>query len=153
MSVEENKAVVQRFFDEFQNAKKEEVLYELVAPEYEGTKEPGQTGGNSGPAAFKQVMRMGLKAIPDLHVTVHDLIAEGDRVVATLTLKGTHTGPYFGLPATGRQFSIAVIDVYRVVDGKIVEGWSVIDALAFFNQLGLVPSFAELARVDEWEPD
>lgn len=153
MSVEENNAIVQRLFDEFFNAKKVKVVDELLAPGFDGLKAPGQTEGGSDRETFKQLARMGFKAIRDWRVTVHDLIAEDDKVVATLTLRGTHEGPYFGLPPTGRRTEEPAIDIYRIADGKIAEAWSLVDALTLFNQIGLGPSFEELARVDEWKPE
>jgi steroid delta-isomerase-like uncharacterized protein len=151
MSTEDNKALVHRLFDEVINGKNLDVVDEILAPDFDGMKSPGQEGDGSGRETWKQLNAMLFQAFPDFHVTIHDSIAAEDKVAVPLTIRGTHTGPYFGLPPSGEQVMVTAIDVYRIAGGKIAEGWSIVDALAFFNQLGLVPSFGELARVAEWE--
>jgi steroid delta-isomerase-like uncharacterized protein len=79
-------------------------------------------------------------AFPDLHITVEDLIAEGDRVVGRVTFRGTHSKDFQGMPATGKQIEMQVIDILRVEDGKIMERWGVADNLAMMQQLGAMPA-------------
>lgn len=74
------------------------------------------------------------------HFTVEDVIAEGDRVMVRWTNAGTHVGEFAGIPATGRTFQIAGIDVYRVEDGRLAEHWHVVDQLSMLGQLGLLPA-------------
>jgi uncharacterized protein YhfF/ketosteroid isomerase-like protein len=74
-------------------------------------------------------------AFPDLRTDIEDLIAERDRVVARLSLRGTHQGEFRGIAPTGRAVHFTAIRVYRVADGKIVESWANQDALGLLTQL------------------
>jgi steroid delta-isomerase-like uncharacterized protein len=93
----------------------------------------------TGAAALKHVWSTLLRAFPDLHVEVEDLIAEGDKVVCRNTVTGTHRGEYLGLAATGRTVSYSEIFVFRFADGRIAETWGVVDVLSQLRQLGLAP--------------
>jgi predicted ester cyclase len=137
MSTEDNKAVVRRFYEEVMNQKKRAVLDEVFdlnvvdhfAP-------PGTPGGLEG---ARQTLGMFLTAFPDLHFTVEDLIAEGDKVVARATLSGTQQGTFMGIPATGKRVTITGIDINRFVGGKSVEHWVEMDTLGMMQQLGVIP--------------
>jgi predicted ester cyclase len=78
-------------------------------------------------------------AFPDLKVTVEDLIAEEDRVVERLTLQGTHKGVFMGAPPSGARATWGFINIYRIVDDKVVEVWSEGDHLGLMQQIGLIP--------------
>ncbi|HWU37535.1 MAG TPA: ester cyclase, partial [Candidatus Acidoferrum sp.] len=78
-------------------------------------------------------------AFPDFHNTIEELIAEGDKVVARLTYRGTHRGHLFGIVPTGRQVVYSGIAIFRIAGGKIVDGWVIGDTLALMQQLGAVP--------------
>jgi len=137
MSTEDNKAVVRRFYEEVMNQKKRAVLDEVFdlnvvdhfAP-------PGTPGGLEG---ARQTLGMFLSAFPDLHFTVEDLVAEGDKVVARATLSGTQQGTFMGIPATGRHVTITGIDINRFEGGKSVEHWVEMDTLGLMQQLGVIP--------------
>jgi steroid delta-isomerase-like uncharacterized protein len=86
---------------------------------------------------------MFLAAFPDLNITVEDLIAEGDRVVARWTLRGTHQGASLGMPPTGKQVTMPGISVVRLAGGKSAEQWVIHDQLGMLQQLGLVPAPAQ----------
>jgi steroid delta-isomerase-like uncharacterized protein len=77
-------------------------------------------------------------AFPDLHVTIHEIIAEGDKVVASWTLTGTHRGVWRGIPATGHTIEWNATDMYTISDGKIASLQRAADNLALFKQLGAV---------------
>ncbi|SVC43815.1 uncharacterized protein METZ01_LOCUS296669 [marine metagenome] len=79
-----------------------------------------------------------LDAFPDLKVTIEDQIAEGDMVVTRYTAKGMQHGMYRGVLPTGESVSYTVISIQRVVDGKIVEGWRVVDVLEIVHQIGAI---------------
>ena len=93
----------------------------------------------TGAEALKQVWTILLRAFPDLHVTVEDLIAEGDKVVIRNTVTGTNLGEYMGRPPTGRSVTYNEIFIFRFADGRIAETWGVVDALAQMRQLGVAP--------------
>jgi steroid delta-isomerase-like uncharacterized protein len=79
-------------------------------------------------------------ALPDINITVEDVIAEGDKAVTRYTIRGTHQGETgeFG-PPTGKQMELKGITIHRFEDGKIVEEWESYDNLSVLQQLGLVP--------------
>ena len=79
------------------------------------------------------------KAFADLAVTTDDVVAEGDRVVARVTITGTHKGRFLGVEPTGKAITIRSIDIWRIEDGRLKEHWDVVDRLDFMQQLGLVP--------------
>jgi steroid delta-isomerase-like uncharacterized protein len=89
--------------------------------------------------ALNRVWSTLLRAFPDLHVEVEDLIEEGDKLVCRNTVTGTHQGEYLGLAATGKAVTYREIFVFRFADGRIAETWGVVDVLAQLRQLGLVP--------------
>jgi steroid delta-isomerase-like uncharacterized protein len=93
----------------------------------------------TGAQALKQVWAMLLRAYPDLHVTVEDVIAEGDKVVCRNVVTGTHQGEYMGLPPTGRSVTYNEIFIFRFEGGRIAETWGVVDVLAQLRQLGAIP--------------
>lgn len=137
MSEEENKAKTRRFMDEVFNKGNMAVINELLAPNLvEHNPFPGYPPGLEG---FKQGVAAFRKGFPDLHITVDDLIAEGDKVVIRSTMSGTHKGDFMGTPATGKQVKVAGIDIVRIVGGKAVEHWGITQDLEMMQQLGLVP--------------
>ncbi len=94
----------------------------------------------TGAQALKQVWAILLRAFPDLHVTVEDVIAEADRVVTRNTVTGTHQGELMGIPPTGKSVSYNEIFIFRFVNGRIAETWGVVDSLSLMRQLGVTPA-------------
>ncbi len=91
-----------------------------------------------GIEAEKQVVVLLRTAFPDIHLTVVDLITEGDKVVVRWTLRGTHKGDFQGVPATGKPIEVTGTSTNRFANGKIVEAWANWDALGLMRQLGAV---------------
>ena len=135
MSVEENKAIMRRFWDVWEEGNIE-LLDELLAPDYvnHNLAAPDLP---PGPEGVKQIVSMFRSAMPDLEVVIEDMIAEDDKVATRYALEGTHRGELFGAAPTGKQLSIKSITVERVLDGKIVEHWRVTDELDMMRQLGV----------------
>ena len=137
MSIEANKALVRRYYEEVLNGRRVHLLDELAAPDYvENDPLPGQGNGREG---IKQRVAMLLDALAPTF-TVADVVAENDRVVVRWINSGTHVAPFLGIPATGRSFRMAGIDIHRVADGQLAEHWHVVDQFAMLQQLGLLPA-------------
>jgi steroid delta-isomerase-like uncharacterized protein len=96
----------------------------------------------TGTQKLKEVFARLHRAYPDLHVTVEDLIAEGDKVVSRNSVTGTHQGEYMGVPPTGRSVAYNEIFVFRFAGGRIAETWGVVDVLSQMQQLGAIPGGA-----------
>jgi steroid delta-isomerase-like uncharacterized protein len=94
----------------------------------------------TGAQALKQVWAVLLRAFPDLHVAVEDVIAEGDKIVSRHTVTGTHQGEYMGRPPTGKSITYNEIFIFRFVNGRIAETWGVVDVLSQMRQLGAIPA-------------
>ena len=92
----------------------------------------------TGAELLKEVFRRLLRAFPDLHVTVEDMIAEADKVVARDTVTGTHQGDYMGIPPTGKPVAYNEIFIVRIADGRIAETWGIVDVLSQMRQLGVI---------------
>lgn len=137
MSTEENKAIVRRFFEEILNKGNMAVADELFAPNYRfhfpGAPEPTDSEG------MKQTLTVFRTGFPDLHFTIEDLIAEGDKVAMRFAFRGTHNGEFQGIAPTGKQVSVTGIAVHRIVNGKIVEDRPALDQLGMLQQLGVIP--------------
>jgi predicted ester cyclase len=78
--------------------------------------------------------------IPDLRVTIEELVAEGDKVAVRRSYEGTHRGELLGIPPTGKQVRIGGISIFRLTEGKIAEHWEQLDRLALMQQLGVIPA-------------
>jgi steroid delta-isomerase-like uncharacterized protein len=134
---EENKALARRLFEEIWNKGKMDVADEIYDDRYvthgHGVELP------SGPAGFKQLVSIFRKAFPDIHFTIEDQIAEGDKVVTRWKNHGTHKGDLMGIPATGKEVVITGISIIHVVSGKIFEGWNNWDRMGMMQQIGGVP--------------
>jgi steroid delta-isomerase-like uncharacterized protein len=89
-----------------------------------------------GIAGFIYAVQLLHASFPDLRITVDDLIAEGDKVVARLTARGTHQGTFRAIPPTGQFVQWSGIRIFRIADGKIVEHWATWDDLSLLRQLG-----------------
>jgi steroid delta-isomerase-like uncharacterized protein len=137
MRLDDNKALARRFFDEVWNQGNLAVIDELTASNFiDHDPMPGQASGIEGVRQFVQKYR---SAFPDLHITVEDVIAEGEQVVLRWTAKGTHKGPFFDMPVTGKSATVRGITINRIRNGKFVEGWTSFDQLNMLAQLGLAP--------------
>lgn len=130
MSLEENKMVVRRWIDAYNRRNLD--FDEFIAPDYfDHTNQVDAAG-------LRQLFNMGLKAFPDWHETIENIIAEGDMVWVLLTYRGTHRGEFMGLPPTGNEIATKAVDIYRIVNGKLAEYWNVTDNLHLFNALGAI---------------
>lgn len=136
---EQNRDLARRVFDEAFNQGRLCIIEELCAPDIV-LHSPTLTelGRGRGPIkAFVGGLRAGF---PDLQIEIDDIITEGDKVVIRWhTTRQTHTGPYQGLPPTGRQVRMTGIDIFRIADGQIVEVWVEIDAVGGLRQMGVLP--------------
>ena len=138
MSTEANKTSVRRFYDEVFNKKNRAAIDEFIDPNHvDHAAPPGTPGGLAG---AKQTIGMYLTAFPDLHFTVEDMIAEGDKLVARLTVRGTQQGAFMGIPPTGKHVTVTAIDISRMAGGKSVEHWIEMDTLGMMQQLGVIPA-------------
>jgi predicted ester cyclase len=118
---EQNKMIVARFNEEMLGKGNLGILDELIAPDFKNhTAPPGVPEGPAGLAAFIRVLR---SAFPDLAVEIQEQVAEADLVTTRKMLRATHRGEFMGVPATGKQVAISVIDIIRLRDGKYVEHW------------------------------
>ena len=141
MSTEENKALAHRYYAEMNKQTYLALLEEVCAPDLVWHDAPPSTP--PGLAGVKQVHTALFTAFPDMHATVDDLIAEGDKVVVRATMRGTHQGEFMGIPPTGKQVSWTGIGIDRFKDGKFVESWFNEDDLCLLQQLGAIPQMAQ----------
>ena len=138
MSTEANKTSVRRFYDEVFNKKNRAAIDEFIDPNHvDHAAPPGTPGGLAG---AKQTIGMYLTAFPDLHFAVEDMIADGDKLVARLTVRGTQQGAFMGIPPTGKHVTVTAIDISRMAGGKSVEHWIEMDTLGMMQQLGVIPA-------------
>jgi len=140
MSTEQNKTFVRRYWEQVWNQGNLAVVDELIASDFDGHPLPSDPDFGRGPAGQKQLVGMYRTAFPDLHMTIEDMTAEGDRVVVRWTVRGTQTGEMMGIPATGKPTTVTGMFLNRLAAGKIVEGWGNFDALGMMQQLGLLPT-------------
>ena len=99
--------------------------------------DPGLPFEVVGPEGVRQLADALLPGIPDLELPIEDVIAEGEKVLVRLRVRGTHGGELMGIPATGRRIDIAVLDLFQIRDGKLIEHWALLDNLGMLRQLGV----------------
>jgi len=137
---EENKAIIRRVIDEVLNGQGNlDVADELFAPDYVGHN-PASPVDTRGPEGVKGFASMFRSAFPDVHFSVEDQVAEGDKAVTRWRGSGTHQGNLMGLAPTGNRVSFVGITINRLEDGKVAEEWQIFDALGMMQQLGAIPS-------------
>jgi len=129
---------MRRVVEEVLNQKDLDLVDEFYATDYV-FHVPGNPTIRSS-EGFKQYFSTLFAAFPDFHITIEDIFAEGDKVVSRLTMRGTQTGEFMGIPPTGKQTTATGILINRFADGKIVEDWESYDFLSFMQQLGIIPS-------------
>ncbi len=138
-AVEKNKVVARRLADEVFSAGNMRTLEEILAANYvnHNIPVPGIPGTKDG---FKRIVAATRQAFPDVHVTIKDMVAEGEFVVFRDTVQATSRGDFFGIPANGKRLEWTEIHFLRIVSGQIVEHWTNFDQLGILRQLGAIPS-------------
>ena len=134
---QENKNAMRRFFEEVYNDGNLGLFDELTATHF-----LSHDPGNPSPdrEGVKQVIVAIRTAFPDVRFTADDLIAEGDKVAARFTMRGTHRAEFMGVPATGKEILVTGIDIVRFEDGKAAEHWHEWSGLGLLQQLGVLPT-------------
>ncbi|TFH04505.1 MAG: ester cyclase [Candidatus Thorarchaeota archaeon] len=130
--IDENKAIGRKMMEAV-NKQDLDALDDLLVPEYMNKQLKLQSRED-----LKEILRRQYKGMPDVHRTLEDIIADENSVWIKVTITGTHTGEYRGIAPTGKKYVMEAVPHYRIVDGKIVEGWSVWNPLDLFKQLGVI---------------
>jgi steroid delta-isomerase-like uncharacterized protein len=128
MSAKENKGLMRRFFNEYNKGKAAAMAAIDRSIDTRDLKD------------FKQMESEAFDAFPDMHVTIDDMVAEGDKVATRVTMTGTHKGEYMGIPPTSKKVTVSGIFIDRFAGGKIVEDNGIFDTLGLMRQLGLAPT-------------
>lgn len=143
------KHIVKRFVEELWNARRLDVADQIFSEDCVTHQlrsgvlaEPARRG----PQAMKEHVSGWLMSFPDLHFNIEQMIAERDRVVSQLVMEGTHQGTWMGISPTGQRLHIRMITIHRIANRKIAEDWVLVESLGLFQQLGALPSTAELIR-------
>lgn len=134
MSTAENKALVRNLMDAWNSGDLPRMMQYWSPDMVHYSRGEVLDAGTVGAA-----MQMVMDAFPDLKMNVEHMVAEGDLVCSVMTLTGTHTGSFLGMPPTGKEVSIALQGMVRIADGKVTEHWGTADGLALLQQLGLIP--------------
>jgi steroid delta-isomerase-like uncharacterized protein len=132
-----NKQIARQVFEEIQSKGNTALVDQIVARDYVGHTPPNDIHGPEGVKQFDAMLRT---AFPDILVTVDDQIEEGDQVTTRWTCRGTHQGPFLNVPPTGKQVKMTGVTVFRIADGKLVEGWNRPDLLSLLQQIGAMPA-------------
>jgi predicted ester cyclase len=140
MSQEQMKEAFRRVVEEAYSQGDLKVLDDVFAPgfvEHQAGIVPPTVDGVKGSIAFLRA------AFQDLRLSLEEIVASGDKTWARITARGSHQGPFMGVPPTGKPFAITVLDVCRFENGKVVEHWGVADQLALMAQIGALPKPAQ----------
>jgi steroid delta-isomerase-like uncharacterized protein len=137
MTIETNKRIMHRF-TEFINSASEKLAAELISPNAV-FHVPGRPEPLQGPAGYLEIIGMMRVGFPDIQWTLEEMIAEGDKVAARFTMRGTHQGTFFGVPPTGKKIAVSAMNFYRLSDGQFVEERGQPDLLGLLQQIGAVP--------------
>lgn len=138
MSLEdENKELVRRVY-ELANRRELNAFFELLAPEYVEHLPTGDISLEQ----VRQYARTFFNAFPDVHFTIEDMVAEGDKVAVRVTWAGTHKGVFMDIAPTGNKIDITNANVIKIVAGKWVEFWNITD-IRLIQQLGVIPQRGE----------
>ena len=132
MSLEENKEIGRKMMEAV-NKQDMGLLDDLVVPGYVNPQLKLRSRED-----LKQILNRQYGGFPDVHRTIEDIIADAETVWLRVKITGTHTGEYRGIAPTGKKYIMDAVPHYRIVDGKIVEGWSVWNPLDLFKQLGVI---------------
>ena len=135
MELEENKALVRRYYQEVLTGHDRDLLARLLDPSLVSH----VCGGPDARAgAYAAAVDATHAAFPDLVVTVHDQVAEEDKVATRWSATGTHAGDFAGVPATGRLVTVSGIHIHRVRHGRLIEHWEELNLLGVLRQLGVL---------------
>lgn len=134
MLTDDNKALVQRFFDEVINQRNLAVLDQFISPNAVNHTVPAGL-----PQGVSQFLGLHLNAFPDVKATVQELLADGDKVVALVSYRGTQQGTFRAISPTNKQITVMGINIFRIANGKMVEHWGLTDRLSALQQMGVVP--------------
>jgi steroid delta-isomerase-like uncharacterized protein len=133
-----NKAVIQAFIEDVINQGRLERANDLVTEDFvELDPLPGQVQGREG---LKAVIDALHSAFPDMHWVVKEMVAEGEKVVTRFVWTGTHRGPFFGIPATGRSVEVKGVVIDRLEVGKMADSRILMDSMSLMQQLGVIPT-------------
>ena len=130
MSTEANKQLVRRFVTECVQAQNPDIADEFIHPDWRS-----QKSASVGLDGFKEEMAMGTKMIQFTEINIEDLVAEDDKVALRETVIAKHIGELYGIPATGKHLNFALMAIYRIYEGKIIEQWVGYNALEILQQL------------------
>jgi len=139
--IERDTATVKKLIEEVINAGRPDLCDRYLADDRIDYQDyglpPGMANGHEG---FKRVLGGFFEAFPDLHLEIEFTIADGDRLMCHISTTGTHTGPFMGMPPTGKKFKANGVDIFRFNgEGKVAAHWGVFDTFGMMAQLGLVP--------------
>jgi steroid delta-isomerase-like uncharacterized protein len=137
MSTENNKQLMSHFL-KFINTASEELASELISPDAIFFI-PGQPEPMRGPTGYLKIIGMMRSGFPDIKWTLEDSVAEGDKVAARFTMRGTHNGNFFRVPPTGKSIEVQAMNFYLFSNGKIVEEFGQPDMLGLLQQIGAFP--------------
>ena len=135
-TVEKNKLLVRRVFEEGMNQNKPQIYPEVIASDYVNHSLPVP---QPGPAGFAMTVRIFQDAFSGFAVHIDELVGEGNKVFSRGSFSGTHTGVFNGIPATGKHFAAGFIDEWVVKDDKLSENWVQLDMFGLLQQLGVIP--------------
>ncbi|NTW01686.1 MAG: ester cyclase [Oscillochloris sp.] len=140
MTPEQNNKIATRFFEAVWNRGDFSALDEYVAPDaIDHSTVGGKDKAERGSASFRQIVGMFRNAMPDIKLTIDDMIYVGDKVVHRWHLTGTDKGGVMGMPPSNKSLTFSGTTIVRMADGKIVERWANVDELGLLQQLGVVP--------------
>jgi steroid delta-isomerase-like uncharacterized protein len=137
-NAEANKAKTHQFYEEVMNGKKLETVDALCAADFtDHNPEQGHTG--KGTADLKKTFGGWFAAYPDMHMTIDNMVAEGDMVATMFTVTGTWKGDMMGMKANGKSFKVSGTDFVKIKDGKATDRWGTFDVMGMLQQLGIAP--------------
>jgi steroid delta-isomerase-like uncharacterized protein len=134
MSTSKNKAVIRRHVEEVFNKGNLSIADEIISPDYIYH---GPLGEFKGVEGFKQMVAMARKALPDIHYTIDEMVAEDETVTVRYTMTGTFKGELMGIPPTGKSITQTQAFFYHFKNGKELEALPFSDMLSFYQQLGI----------------
>lgn len=135
MSIEANKQLARDYFQAF--LKKDTRWFAAHVASGFRRHDPGLPFEVVGPKGVERLADALLPAIPDMRLDIEDVVAEGEKVLVRLWIHGHQSGELFGIPPTGKPIEVAVLDLFQIRDGQLIEHWALLDNLGMLKQLGI----------------